>query len=241
MRVSILGVPVDAVTMADAVAAVAAWVRAGGTHYIVTPNPEIVLMRNRPDVVAAIAGADLSLADGVGVVWAAKRLGTPVPERVAGSDIVEALLALGAREHYRFYLLGAKPGVAATAATKAVAAHPGIVIAGSRDGYFRPADEAALAAEIRAAQPDILLVGLGAPKQELWLQRWTAETGARVALGIGGVIDVIAGIKVRPPVWVRRIGFEWLYYLLQQPSRWKRQLALPRFVVAVLAARKSGR
>ncbi|MGE5560206.1 MAG: WecB/TagA/CpsF family glycosyltransferase [Chloroflexota bacterium] len=241
MRYRILGVPVDAVTMAEAVAQVAAWVREGGTHYIVTPNPEIVLMHGRPEVVAAIEGADLALADGVGVVWAARRLGTPVPERVAGSDISEALLRLGEREHFRFYFLGAKPGVAAAAAERAAALHPGIVIAGSHHGYFGPAEEAALAAEIRASNPDILLVGLGAPKQELWLQRWTAATGARVALGVGGVIDVLAGIKLRPPVWVRRIGLEWLYYLIRQPSRWRRQLALPRFVIAVLMARRAGR
>lgn len=230
----ILGVPVDPVTLAETLTTVAGWIRAGGTHYIVTPNPEIVLMGDQPAVRAAIEGADLAVADGVGVVWAAKRLGHPVPERVAGSDLSEALLALGDREHYRFYFLGAKPGVAAEAARRSQEKHPGIIIAGARDGYFTVADEPAVAAAIRAARPDLLLVGLGAPKQELWLARWSGECGAKVSLGIGGVIDVLAGLKVRPPIWVRRIGLEWLYYLVRQPSRAKRMLALPRFVLTVL-------
>ena len=241
LRHRILGVPVDAVTLTQAVETVAGWVRGGGTHYIVTPNPEIILMRDRPGVLAALDGADLALADGIGVVWAARRLGTPVPERVAGADLTEAILALGEREHFRFYVLGGQPGVAAEAARRAQAAHPGIVIAGSHHGYFSAADEAELANEIRAANPDILLVGLGAPKQELWLHRWAGATGARVALGVGGVLDVLAGRKLRPPVWLRRIGLEWLYYLIRQPSRWRRQLALPRFVFAVLAARRARR
>jgi N-acetylglucosaminyldiphosphoundecaprenol N-acetyl-beta-D-mannosaminyltransferase len=241
VRQSILGVPVDAVTLPEVLNLVSGWIRDGGTHYIVTPNPEIVLMGKDQALLGAIERADLALADGVGVVWAARRLGQPVPERVAGSDLTEALLELGDKEHYRFYFFGAKPCVAAEAARLSQEKHPGIVIAGARDGYFTSAEEPAVAAAIRAARPDVLLVGLGAPKQELWLARWSAECGAKVGLGIGGVIDVLAGIKIRPPVWVRRIGFEWLYYLVRQPSRARRMLALPRFVLTVLAAGRRGR
>jgi N-acetylglucosaminyldiphosphoundecaprenol N-acetyl-beta-D-mannosaminyltransferase len=182
---------------------------------------------------AAVNGADLVLPDGVGVVWAAKRFGTPLPERVAGIDLLSVLLE---RMSGSVYVLGGRPGVAEKAAENIAAAHPNVAIAGTHGGYFT--DELALTAELGETRPDLLLVCLGAPKQELWM---AAHRDLPVGLmaGLGGTVDVLAGTAERAPLRWRKHGLEWLYRMLRQPSRLKRQRSLVSFVWEVIVRKET--
>lgn len=241
-RVEVLGIPVDRVTQDEAVNRVAAWIRearrpgAGPVepHLIVTANPEIVLQaQRRPEVARAIRKAALVTADGVGLVWAARQLASGVPERVAGIDLLTALCAAGAGAGWRFYFLGSEPGVAEGAALHLAARYPGLQVCGHHHGYFSSRDEPALLASIREARPDILVAALGAPRQELWLAAHLGELRVPVGIGVGGSLDVLAGKVPRAPELFRRWHLEWLYRLARDPRRWRRGLALPRFVWAV--------
>jgi len=173
----------------------------------------------------------LSLCDTVGVLYAARLLhGVRVPERVAGIDLLDPLCAELARAGLPVYLCGGKGDTAQRAAQALQARHAGLTVAGARDGYFPAADDARVAAEIAASGARVLLLGLGSPRQEIWISEHLSETGARVGIGIGGSFDVLAGnVKRAPDAW-RKLSLEWLYRLLSEPARWRRQLALPRFV-----------
>lgn len=232
-RTEILGVGFDAVTMEEAAGRALGLMERRGA-YLCTPNPEIVMEARRdPEVMAAVNGADLVLPDGVGIVWAAKRFGTPLPERVAGIDLLSVLLE---RMSGSVYVLGGRPGVAEKAAENIAAAHPNVAIAGTHDGYFT--DELALTAELGETRPDLLLVCLGAPKQELWM---AAHRDLPVGLmaGLGGAVDVLAGTAERAPLRWRKHGLEWLYRLLRQPSRLKRQRSLLGFVREVIVRKET--
>lgn len=237
-RASILGVAVDRVSLDEAVARVEGFIadfaRDGRTRLVVTPNPEIIYAaRTDGELAAALREADLSLPDGTGVVWAARRLGEPVPERVAGIDLMERLLALSARRGYRVFFLGTRPEVVARAAEVARRRYPGLAVAGYHHGYFGPEEDGAVVAAIRSARPDLLIVGMGSPRDQTWLWRHRGDLGVPVGLGVGGSLDVLAGVVRRAPRWLQSLGLEWLYRLLRQPRRWRRMLALPRFVWAV--------
>ncbi|MDI6869897.1 MAG: polysaccharide pyruvyl transferase CsaB [Bacillota bacterium] len=240
-RIAVLGVGVDAVTLPEAVQRLREWIeaaRAGGervTRQVVTLNPEIVMAaRRRPALAEIIGQADLVTADGVGVVWAARRLGRPLPGRVTGADLVEALLEVGAQAGWHFYFLGAAPGVAEEAARAAVQRHPGLQVAGARHGYFPAGEAERVAREVAATAPDVLLVALGSPAQEEFIARHRRRLRAAVAIGVGGTLDVLAGRTRRAPAWLRRAGLEWLYRIARDPRRLKRALAIPAFVSAVL-------
>lgn len=244
-RVEILGVAVDRVSMDEAVARIEALIagfaaegregRKGLTRLVVTANPEILFAAWKDrELAGVLAGADLVVADGVGVVWAARRLGRPVPERVPGIDLMHRLLARSAARGYRVFFLGARPGVAARAAAAARERYPGLEVAGVHHGYFRPGEAAAVAAAVGAARPDLLFTGMGAPRDQKWVWRHRESLGAAVAVGVGGSFDVLAGTARRAPRWMQHLGLEWLYRLLRQPSRWRRMRVLPRFAWAVL-------
>lgn len=238
-RVRVLGVPVDAVTADQALAraqALAAAAPAGRPALILTPNPELI-MRARTDseLGSAAEAADLALADGVGVVWAARRLRQSLPARVPGIELMEALLAWAAAAGLPVYFLGARPAVIDVAARRAQARFPGLRLAGFADGYFGPRGEAAAVAAVAASGARLLFVGLGVPAQERFLYRNRAGLGdVRLAMVVGGSFDVLAGIARRAPRPLRRLGLEWLWRLARQPWRWRRQLALPRFAWAIL-------
>ncbi|MDN5345163.1 MAG: N-acetylglucosaminyldiphosphoundecaprenol N-acetyl-beta-D-mannosaminyltransferase [Clostridia bacterium] len=238
----ILGNRVDSLTLAGAVARVKEFVRAGTPHHVVTLNAEIAYRAyGEPQLQAVINRAHLVTADGAGILWAARRLGHPLPERVTGIDLLQALAAAGAGEGWRFYLYGAAPGVAAQAAAHLQREHPGLVVAGTSHGYLGPDAMPLLLAEIRAAQPHILLVGLGAPKQEYWIASYLEELQVPVAMGVGGSFDVLAGVARRAPAWVQRLNLEWLYRVVKEPKRVKRIMALPKFMIAVWQeARRQG-
>lgn len=233
--IHILGVRVDNVTMSEALARIAAFVEKGTPHQVVTVNPEFVMTAQRlPAFREVLNDADLALPDGVGLLWAARRLGTPLQERVAGSDLVPLVAEEAARRGYRLFLLGAAPGVAERAAQRLQQIVPDVQIVGTYAGSPAVEEEDEIVARIRAAQPHILLVAYGAPRQDLWIARNLHRLKVPVAMGVGGAFDFLAGVVPRAPYWVRQLGFEWLYRLLHQPWRWRRQLAIPRFMWHVL-------
>ncbi len=234
----ILGIPIHDVTLEEAVEQAAAWVREGGAHQMATVNPEFVMAARR-DVAFrdVLERADLCLPDGVGITLAARYLGRSLRERVAGVDLVEALAARAAREGWRLFFLGAAPGVAERAASVLAACHPGLAIAGTYAGSPREEEEEEIVQRVRASGADILLVAYGAPAQERWLARNLARTGAKVGIGVGGAFDYIAGVVPRAPRWMRRVGLEWLYRLIRQPWRWRRQRVLPLYALLVLLSR----
>ncbi len=192
--------------------------------------------RRLPEFRATIEQADLVTADGVGIVLAARLLGRPLRGRITGVDLVEALAAAGDPE-LALFLLGAAPGVAERAARRLAARSPGCRIAGTWAGSPQPEESGEALARIAAARPAVLLVAYGAPAQELWIARHRRElerAGVVLAVGVGGAFDYLAGVVPRAPRPLRRLGLEWLYRLVRQPWRWRRQLALPRFAALVL-------
>ena len=232
-RISVLGVGFDSLGMDEAVETALALIARKSRAYVVTPNPEIVwLCRKDAALVSALEGAALVLPDGVGVTLAAKILGRPLKQRLPGIDFAQAVLGGLAKTGGSVYLLGAKPGVAELAARTLLAQFPGLKLAGARDGYFK--DDAPVVAGINAAKPDFLFVCLGAPKQELWMRKNAKNLDAGLMAGLGGALDVFAGTVKRAPKSWQRLGLEWLYRLLREPKRIRRQLVLPRFAAAVI-------
>jgi N-acetylglucosaminyldiphosphoundecaprenol N-acetyl-beta-D-mannosaminyltransferase len=235
LPVCILGVRVDALTYASLLDAIGRYIEEGTPHQIATTNPEFVMAaQSNPEFLAVLRRADLCMADGVGLLWAAKRLGGALPERVTGSDGLPLIADQAARAGWRLYLLGAAPGVAGRTAEILTERYPGLHIVGTESGSPADADAAGIIARIRSARPDILFVAFGAPKQDLWIARHREELGVPVMMGVGGAFDHIAGVQKRAPRWVQEINLEWLYRLATQPWRWRRQLVLPQFVWAVL-------
>lgn len=240
--VTILDVPVHPLTYEDFLAHVARFIAAGAPRQICTANPEFVMTaRRNPDFLAVLQQADLVLADGVGLLWAARRLGRPLPERVTGSDGIYLLAQRAAREGWRLFLLGAQPGVAEKTAALLRARYPGLQIAGTWPGSPRDTDYPAIARRIRAAHPDVLLVAYGAPAQDLWIARHKDDLGVPVSMGVGGAFDHVAGVQKRAPSWLIKLNLEWLWRLVTQPWRWKRQLDLPKFVWLVIRSGRRGR
>ena len=238
-RVNILGVDVDAVTMAEAVDVVRRAMDTRAGVMVATANAEMLMRATHDDELRRILNASaLVVPDGAGTVWAARHLGHAMPERVAGYDLAQELLRCAPAEGRRVYFFGSAPGVAEKAKAKAEQLYPGIEIVGVRNGFFSPADNAAIIAEIRAARPDLLLVALGVPKQEKWIAAHLAELDVPVAIGVGGTLDVMAGVMKRAPHWMQKAKLEWLFRGLMQPKRAGRLLALPKFVLKVHASRK---
>lgn len=234
MRISVLGHGIDVLTQGETVEAMVALKEKPGTHLIITANPEILESATPDsDIARLLAKADVITADGHGVLLAAKILGHHLPERVTGIDLVEKLAQDG---RLRLYLLGSKPGVARDAAVHLQARYPQAQIVGHWHGYFRSHEEAVLA-NIRQAAPDIILCGLGSPAQEIWLDKHLAALGVPLGMGVGGSFDVLSGRVKRAPALWQSLRLEWAYRLLSDPRRWRRALALPRFVGKVLMER----
>ena len=239
--VRILGVRVDSLSQTQAIARLLDLAASGRPHRVVTVNPEFVMRARRdPAFRQVLETADLALADGVGLLHAARFLGTPLAGRATGVDTLLGLAAPAAQRGLSFYLLGAGPGVAEEAAARLVALAPGLQIAGTHAGSPSPADEDGIVRRIRQARPDFLFVAYGAPVQDLWIARNLERLGVPVAMGVGGALDYISGRVPRAPAPWQRLGLEWLYRLLQQPWRWRRMLALPRFALAVFVSRFRG-
>jgi N-acetylglucosaminyldiphosphoundecaprenol N-acetyl-beta-D-mannosaminyltransferase len=236
-RVDILGVGFDRVALVDAVAEVEACLDRGERTFIITANPEFVMLcREDPELAAIAAGADLVVPDGTGAVVAARLLGDPLPGRAPGRLLVDRLAALATERRLSMFLLGAAPGIAERAAATLRGRHPELRIAGTYAGSAD--DDADVLPRVVAAAPDVLLVAFGMPKQERWIARNLARLpSTRVAVGVGGSLDYLAGAAKPPPGIVHAIGLEWLWRLARDPKRWRRQRVLPRFVLLVLLAR----
>lgn len=238
-QIPVLDVMIDAVSMPEAVRVVENFIAERKTRFIATANAEMVMLAQTDAELAGILNhADLVIPDGAGVVWAARYHHHTMPERVAGYDLVQHLLDKSARSGYRVYFFGGAPGVAEQARLYAQERYPGVKVVGVRDGYFAAEDEPEIINNIKLCKPDILFAALGVPKQEKWLIRNLAELEVPVSIGVGGTFDVMAGVVVRAPLWMQKANLEWLYRLLSQPHRALRMLALPRFMLKVIASKK---
>ena len=232
MRIDVLGVGFDNVTMAEAVEQGMALLHSEGSHYVVTPNPEIVeACRENGAARAAVNGADLVLPDGIGIIKGAAMLGTPLKEKTPGIEFAAHMMERMAGEGMSLYLLGAKPGIAEQAAEKLSAQYPGLKIAGTHDGYFK--EDGPVREDIRQRGADCVFVCLGAPKQEFWMAKNGPATGARLLCGLGGSLDVFAGTVERAPKFFCDHGLEWFYRLCKEPKRIGRMMKLPLFLVHV--------
>ena len=232
MRIDVLGVGFDNVTMEEAVARGVELIHQEGSHYVVTPNPEIVeVCRENLAAKIAVNGADLVLPDGIGVIKGAAMLGTPLKEKTPGIEFAGHLMERMAGEGLSLYLLGAKPGVAEKAAENLRGKYPGLVIAGTHDGYFQ--EDAPVVEDIRQSGAACVFVCLGAPKQEFWMAKNGPATGARLLCGLGGSLDVFAGTVERAPKFFCDHGLEWFYRLCKEPKRIGRMMKLPLFLVHV--------
>ena len=241
-RVDVLGVGFDRVDLAAAAERILRRLDAGERTFVITANPEFVMLARSDDAVARIAQeAQLVVADGSGVVAASRLLGSALP-RVPGRLLVDALVPHLAQRHSRIFFLGAAPGVAERAAAELRRRAPGLVVAGVHAGSAEPADDAVSVARVRESGAQVLLVAYGMPKQERWIARnLPALSAVRLAIGVGGVFDQLAGVQRVPPAVLHAIGLEWLWRLAREPRRWRRQRVLPLFALLVLRKRVFGR
>jgi len=238
-KVDILGVQVDSLTMAEAVDKADQFMEEKACVLIATANAEMIMRATHDKELRDILNAAaLVVPDGAGTVWAAHHLGYQMPERVAGYDLAQELMRLAPARKRRIYFFGSAPGVADKAKKKAEELYPGIEIVGTRNGYFKEADEPAIIADIKEKKPDLLLAALGVPKQEKWLNAHKEELGVPLSIGVGGTLDVMAGVMKRAPRWMQKAKLEWLFRGMLQPKRAGRLLALPKFVLKVHSYKK---
>lgn len=237
-RMNILGVLLDQTDYQKAYRQTERFLDSSGNKVIVTPNAEIVMAAQKnPELRAALNSADLCLPDGIGVVIASKILGKPLAERTTGFDFMMKLLELANKRSLSLFLLGGKPEVAEKAGEKISSMFPNVKIVGVHHGYFSENEEEAIIDSINHAKPDILLVAMGCPKQEIFMIKNKSKMQFKIAMGVGGSFDVLSGNVQRAPQFVQNIGLEWLYRLIMQPSRLKRVGALPIFLVKVISRR----
>ncbi len=251
-RIKLFQVGIDQVDNQETIQKIAEFIISKKPHQIVTPDTLAVLRaRKDPKYNAILKSADLVTPDGAGILWAATTLNYPLPERVTGIDIIHNICRLAAKKGYSLYLLGSYPGVAGEVALNLTKKYPGIKIAGTHHGYFnckdfqnceeiksggsdRNKEEEEIIAEIKEKRPDILLVGMGVPKQEKWINENLSRLDIPVCMGVGGSFDVLSGRIPRAPLWMQRHGMEWIYRSIKQPSRVFRILALFYFIWLVI-------
>ncbi len=234
-RIQVLGLPMANITEEEAVSLIGQMVASQRPHQVVTANPEfLVEARHNPAFRRVLQQADLVIVDGVGIAMAARLYRRPLRARLPGVDLMARLVAESARRGWRPFFLGAAPGIAEQAARALQARWPALQVAGCYAGQPTPDETPDLIARVRRAEPDLLFVAYGHPKQDLWIARHKEALGVPVMMGVGGAFDYLAGVVPRAPLWMRRWGLEWLYRLYRQPWRWRRMLALPHFTVLVV-------
>jgi N-acetylglucosaminyldiphosphoundecaprenol N-acetyl-beta-D-mannosaminyltransferase len=225
-RVKVAGIAINNLNYAEAIELIDHFVASGGHHYMVVVNAAKVVAANRSDRLRSVIGsADLVVADGMSVVWASRLLGHPLKARVTGIDLFEQLVEHAARQGFSVYFLGAQEDSVRRLVRLLANRHPTLRVAGYRNGYFDPSESHAVADEIRRSAADLLFVAMGSPAQEEWIASNLACTGVRFALGVGGSFDHLSGLARRAPLWMQRLGLEWLYRLAREPRRlWRRYL-----------------
>ena len=238
----ILGIKVDSITYQQALEKSKELIEGGGKHYVVTPNPEIIVKATKDAQFRKILNkAALAVPDGMGLVWMAKLTGKDVKERVAGTDLLLGLAILAEEHGFNMFLLGAGEGVAKKASEALKKEYPKLEIVGAYSGNADPRSDKETRGKIGNKEIDILAVAYGAPKQEKWIERNLSKLNVKLAIGVGGAFDYISGEKTRAPVWLQKIGLEWAFRLVNEPSRFKRQLVLPRSGYLILKEKFSQR
>ncbi len=205
---------------------------------VYTPNPEIVMLAQKDkELFDILNNADLVLADGIGLIIASRLKGLRLRHRVTGVDTMDKLLKYCAENRKSFFMFGGKPGIAETACENIREKYGDMEVSGYHHGYFDEKDETGIIDKINDSKPDILFVCLGAPKQEKWINKNKDKLNCKLAMGVGGSVDVYAGVAKRAPEAFRKLGLEWLYRLLKEPWRFKRMLVLPKFLIKFIFTR----
>lgn len=239
--VNLLGLKIDRLSMGEALDKIEGHIAEKSPCHVVTADASMVVTARRdPELASIVESADLVTPDGAGLLWASKLLGRPILHRVSGVDLVAEVARLSARQGYRLYLFGAGPEIAKYAAANLQERFPGAQIAGTRHGFFTPADEPEIVREIADAKTDVLLVALGIPKQEKFIAKYKDRLGAGVLIGVGGSFDVYSGRVKRAPVWMQKKGLEWAYRLWQNPRKIGKVMTLPQFALLAIRARLTG-
>ncbi|MCX8131268.1 MAG: WecB/TagA/CpsF family glycosyltransferase [Clostridia bacterium] len=235
---NIMGIKIDSVTMHQAVDIVKSFISKNKLHTIYTPNAEIIMDAQKDLYLRNILNeADMLVADGAGVVLASKILARKVPEKVSGIDLTRNSFSIALDRKIRYFFFGGKPGVAEEAAERLKSQYPGIEVVGCRNGYFSKDEDPDIVNQINSSEADILLVALGAPKQEKWIYEHKDILNVKICIGVGGSLDIYAGKASLAPDFFRNNGLEWLYRLYKEPWRFKRMLKLPKFVIYAVFAR----
>lgn len=237
---NILGVPIDAVSLESAMDKVKGFLKESGCNMITTPNTEIVMeAHGDEEVQKVLMASDLCIPDGIGLIYASKIQKLGLIERVPGVDLMRKILEYANENEKFIYILGGKPGVAEIACENIKKTFNSIRIVGYHDGYFKEEDEEGIINRINHLKPDILFVALGAPRQEKWIYKNKSSLNVKIAMGVGGSVDIWAGTARRAPKAFQKLGLEWFYRLIKEPWRYKRMLALPKFMLKVVLERKS--
>lgn len=237
--VDILGMPVDRLDMDQTLRLLELFIAEKKPHLVVTADAAgIVQAQSDPEWNAIFKSADLKTPDSIGVIWAAKRAGKPIEQRVSGVDLVDRICGLSSDKGYRIYFLGAAPGVAELAAEKMRLKHPGCNIVGARHGFFPSDSDAIVAQEVAETKPDFLFVAMGIPRQEKFIRATQSIIGASVAMGVGGSFDVFSGKAKRAPKIFQAMHIEWLWRLILNPKKIAKAKNLPIFAWKVLRAGK---
>ncbi|MBC7959089.1 MAG: WecB/TagA/CpsF family glycosyltransferase [Vallitaleaceae bacterium] len=238
-RTNILDVFFDAITIEGATNNVLNFLKGPGQYAVYTANPEFVMEAQKNKVFRDILNSgDLVVADGIGVVLGSKIIKKSLPERVAGYDLVQNIFSSIKSTPMTVYFFGAAPNIASIAASRMMEKHAGLKIIGTHNGYFDSAEEAKIIDEINNLKPDLLLIGLGAPRQEKWWTQHRDHLNVNVCICVGGSFDVMSGTVKRAPKLFIKLGLEWFHRLITQPSRFKRMMKLPLFLVQVFKTRK---
>jgi len=234
-RVTILGVPFLHATHKETVDILTRRIQDNKQTQVVTANPEIVMLgRQNDSYMNLLRQVGVVTPDGIGVVLASRWIGEPLPERVAGYELLHSLMAQADTYGWKYVLVGASPESCAGAAEKLKEQYPRACYGGHFDGYFTEEEEKSILEHIRRERPQLLFVALGAPRQEEWIARHLPELPVNLAMGVGGSLDVLSGKVKRAPLFWQKLNLEWLYRLLSQPKRWRRQLLLPKFALSVI-------
>ncbi|WP_105616845.1 WecB/TagA/CpsF family glycosyltransferase [Vallitalea okinawensis] len=234
-KIDVLGVGISRVDMKEATKEILSYLKGNETRMIFTPNPEFIMAAREDQTFKKILNeGDLVIPDGIGVVIGAKMLKTPLKERVPGYDLIQHTFNQIKDKNIGIYFLGSGPGVAEEAAKKMEEKFPGLKIVGCRDGYFDENEESYIVEEINATGADILYVALGAPKQEKFIFKHRDQLNVKIAMGVGGSFDGMAGRVKRAPVIFQKLNLEWFYRLISQPTRAKRMMKLPLFIIEVM-------